>query len=141
MGLKIVDNDGLEGLASFLVVIKKYPPQIKITKFEIADSADKFILRADLFDLGILDFYTAKIDWGDGGIEDVVTDQEPTLSISEKITACHYYNEIREYMVKLEARDDKAYFTSPKEMMGSIISDPKPIRVGLKKIDANLVRP
>lgn len=109
--LKVTDNEGLTDKTSVTsadVTVTNMNPTVSISKLEIADTMDKFMLEGDFTDSGWLDKHTALIDWGDGNVEQGISLTEENISpdTTGKITATHKYSQLQNYVVKLMVEDD-----------------------------------
>ncbi|MDD3123893.1 MAG: metallophosphoesterase [Candidatus Izemoplasmatales bacterium] len=130
--VKVTDNEGLtdtSSIASAEVTIVNTDPVVSISRFEIADTMDKFILEADFIDSGWLDTHIALIDWGDGGVENILITEENTYpDATGKIIGMHRYNKLKEYLVKLIVTDDnggvvtsEVALESPRQIKESVL--------------------
>lgn len=140
--LRVVDDEELADTISADVVIANVNPVVSISKFEIADTMDKFMLEASFIDSGWLDVHTVLIDWGDGKVENVLVAEENIYpDANGKIIVTHKYSKLKNYVLKLTIMDDdggavtsETILDSPKQMKQAALLRLKTIQTDDKNV-------
>lgn len=109
--VKVTDDEGLSDLGSISsaeVSVTNLEPTATISRFEIADTFDEFILQGDFTDAGWLDTHVVVIDWGDGDTDNISVLQEEHAypDASGMFRAAHRYARFDNHTVRLTVTDD-----------------------------------
>ncbi len=92
--LTVTDSHGLTATDQVLVTTENAPPALAVTPATAPGSAAELDLAVEITDPGVLDTHVIAVDWGDGVVEQVVTE------------GSHTYAEPGAYRVVVTATDD-----------------------------------